>query len=133
MRRRRGQRDRPRFAGPLARGTPRVRWTLTTPSTTPTSASPSPRRFSDKDFDDFIDLVLPRWRRIDDAAVKERLFANHRRRTRIVVPLLKRLSSSKDDERAAVALLKRATGLDNGYDPSAKPDARDAAVAAWQT
>jgi len=51
---------------------------------------------------------------------------------KIVAPLVARVASAKDDDRAAAfALLQRATGLDHGYDPSAKPDARAAAVAAW--
>ncbi len=92
-------------------------------------------KLSDKDFADVLDLVLSRWRRVSDAAVKERLFAKTTAvGPRIVAPLVKRLASSKDEDRAAAfALLKRATGLDNGYDPSAKPEMRETAVAAWQT
>jgi hypothetical protein len=88
---------------------------------------------SDKDFADFLDLVLSRWRRIDDSGVKARLFAKTTAvGPRIVALLIKRLSSDKDEDRtAAFALLKHATGLDNGYDPAAKPEARDVAVAAW--
>src|SRR6185369_6305214 len=90
---------------------------------------------SDKDFADFLDLVMSRWRRNADAAVKERLLAKTTAvGPRIVAPLVKRLASDKDDDRAAAfALLKRATGLDNGFDPAAAEEARATAVAAWQT
>jgi hypothetical protein len=90
---------------------------------------------SDDDFDDFVDLVLSRWRRAASDDVKRRLFE---RATavgpRIVAPLILKLGSAKAPEReAAAALLKSATGLDNGYDPAASPDAREDAIAKWQT
>jgi len=90
---------------------------------------------SEKDFADFLDLVLSRWRRASDAAVKDRLFAKTTAvGPRIVAPLIERLSSAKDDDRAAAfALLKRATGLDFGFEASAKSDARATAVAAWSS
>jgi hypothetical protein len=118
----------------LARGTPRVRWTLTAAlddSDINFAVAPT---LGDKDFADFLDLVLSRWRRISDAAVKDRLFAKTTAvGPRIVPPLVKRLSSEKDEDRAAAfALLKRATGLDHGYDPAATPETRATAVAAWQ-
>jgi hypothetical protein len=86
-----------------------------------------------RDFEDFIDLVLSHWRRNSDPAARERLFA---RTTavgpRIAGPLVRRLSSAKDEERAAAfALLKHATGFDMGFDPASPPEARDAAAAKW--
>jgi hypothetical protein len=90
---------------------------------------------SPADFEDFLDLVLSRWRRAPDAAAKERLFANATAvGPRIVVPLIDRLASTKDAERAAAfALLRRATGLEHGYDPAAKTEAREEALARWQS
>jgi hypothetical protein len=90
---------------------------------------------SDGDFEDFIDLVLSRWRRAAADEGKERLFAGAVTvGSRIVPPLIDRLSSTKAAEReAAFALLKRATGLDHSYDPAAAPDAREDAVAKWQS
>jgi len=118
----------------LARGTTRVQWTVTAAlddSDINFAVAPT---LSEKDFADLLDLVLSRWRRISDAAVKERLFAKATAiGPRIVPQLVKRLASEKDEERAAAfALLKRATGLDHGYAPAATPDARATAVAAWQ-
>jgi hypothetical protein len=88
----------------------------------------------DSDFEDFLDLVLSRWRRAQTEAAKERLFAAAVGvGPRIVRPLIDRLSSTKDEERAAAfALLRRATGLDHGYQPGAGPDKREDAVARWQ-
>jgi hypothetical protein len=76
---------------------------------------------SDKDFEDFVDLVLSRRRRATDPAVKERLFAKATAvGPRIVVPLIRRLELSKEEEReSAAALLKHATGLDHGPAPAA--------------
>jgi hypothetical protein len=90
---------------------------------------------SPQDFEDFLDLVLSRWRRAADPAAKERLFAAATAvGPRIVVPLIDRLASTKDTERAAAfALLRRATGLDHGYDPSAGPEAREVSLACWQS
>jgi hypothetical protein len=87
------------------------------------------------DFDDFLDLVLSRWRRAADPAAKERLLASATAvGPRIVVPLIDRLASTKDTEReSAFALLRRATGLDHGYDPAAAPDARETSLARWQS
>lgn len=89
---------------------------------------------SDSDFDDFVDLVLSRWRRAASDASKERLFASTTAvGPRIVLPLIDRLSSTKEPERtAAIALLVRATGFDHGYAASALPDEREAAASRWQ-
>jgi hypothetical protein len=95
-------------------------------------AAPS---LSDADFDDFVDLVLSRWRRAATDEAKSRILT---RATavgpRLVLPLIDRLSSTKDPEReAAFALLRRATGLDHGYLPGAPRETRDDAVARWQS
>ena len=87
------------------------------------------------DFEDFLDLVLSRWRRIPETDAKERLLA---RATavgpRIVAPLILRLDSTKGAEReAAFTLLRRATGLDHGYLPAAGAGERETALAAWQS
>jgi hypothetical protein len=89
---------------------------------------------SDADFSDFVDLVLSRWRRAATEDGKERLFAGAVAvGPRIVLPLIDRLSSTKDAEReAAFALLRRATGQDLSYDPAAARDVREDAIARWQ-
>jgi hypothetical protein len=89
---------------------------------------------NEKDFGDFLDLVLSRWRRSSDPGVKDRLFAKATAvGPRIVAPSVDRLASDKDDVRAsAFALLQRATGLDHGYNPAAAPEAREKAVTAWR-
>lgn len=89
---------------------------------------------SDADFDDFIDLVLSRWRRVPGDEAKDRILARAATvGSRIVMPLIDRLASTKDPEReAAIALLRRATGLAHGYDAAAAQDVRDDAVARWQ-
>ena len=89
---------------------------------------------SDADFDDFVDLVLSRWRRLPDAAAKERVLAQATAvGPRVVLPLVNRLSSTKDFEReGAIVLLRRATGIDHGYEPAAAPDVREEGVARWQ-
>jgi hypothetical protein len=89
---------------------------------------------SDADFDDFVDLVLSRWRRAASDASKERILASATAvGPRIALPLIDRLSSTKESERtAALALLLRATGLDHGYAPAATPEDREIAATRWQ-
>lgn len=87
-----------------------------------------------QDFEDFLDIVLQRWRRSSDADVRRRLFE---RATaigpRIVEPLLRRLDSADADDRvAAHALLVHATGKDFRFDAAAGAGDREAAVLAWQ-
>lgn len=87
-----------------------------------------------QDFEDFLDLVLLRWRRTQDDGVRARLFE---RATavgpRIVEPLLFRLDAPEAEERAAAnALLRRATGRDFGFDAAASRELREAAVQEWQ-
>jgi hypothetical protein len=118
----------------LARGTPPAQWTVTAGSGDSDINFDAAATLSPKDFEDFLDLVLSRWRRSTDAAVKERLFAKTVAvGPKIVPPLVRRLASGKAEERtAAIALLERATGERIGYEPSASDDDRAAAVARWQ-
>jgi hypothetical protein len=90
---------------------------------------------TDKDFDDFVDLVLARWRRATDDGVKERLFDGATSvGPRIVERLLVRLDSPEYQRRlAAHALLVRATGQDFGWVAEAEPGDREPAVLQWQT
>ena len=91
-------------------------------------------KLAGKDLEDFIDLVLSRWRRATDDDVKRRLFDGATTAgPRIVEPLLVRLEASDPLRRAdAHALLKHATGLDFGFDPAGSAAARDAATVKWQ-
>jgi hypothetical protein len=117
----------------LSRRTRAVRWSLTAPfDDTDIDFELAPRLAKD-DFEDFIELVLSRWRRASDPHVKERLFTKATAvGPKIVDPLVRRLGSSVDVQRTgAFALLKRATGLDHGYDPTADVATRDAAALEW--
>jgi len=111
--------------------------TLDATSPAPTRALgefPAAAALSDEAFDEFVAALLRRWHGIGNASYRARLLAKTTAvGPRIVAPLVKRLSSSKAEDRvAASAMLKRATGLDHGYDPAAAPEARETAVAAWQ-
>jgi hypothetical protein len=88
-----------------------------------------------KDLDDVLDLVLSRWRRATDESVKARTFDGATSvGPRIVEPLLVRMDSPEYQKRvSAHELLKRATGLDFGWNPDADADAREEAVVKWQT
>jgi len=88
-----------------------------------------------KDLDDFVDMVLSRWRRATDDGVKSRIFDGATSvGPRIVEPLLVRMDCPEYQKRlSAHALLKRATGLDFGWNAEAEPDAREAAVVQWQS
>jgi hypothetical protein len=92
-------------------------------------------RLAGRDLEDFLDLVLARWRRASDDEVKRRLFDGATSvGPRIVEPLLVRLESPDAQRRAeAHALLRHATGLDFGFDPAGSAAARDAATVRWQT
>jgi len=88
-----------------------------------------------KDLEDFVDLVLSRWRRATDDGVKARIFDGAASvGPRIVEPLLVRMDSPEyQKRRSAHELLKRATGLDFGWTAEAEPDEREGAVVKWQT
>jgi hypothetical protein len=90
---------------------------------------------ADKDFEDFVDLVLNRWRKATDDGVKTRLFDGATSvGPRIVEPLLVRMDSPDYKKRqAAHELLRRATGLDFDWKAEAEPNAREDAVLRWQT
>ena len=87
-----------------------------------------------KDLGDFLDLVLARWRRATDAAVKTRLFDGATSAgPRIVEPLLVRMDSADVADRAAAhALLQHATDQDFGYVANAAADLREVSLALWQ-
>jgi hypothetical protein len=89
---------------------------------------------SGKDFEDFLDLVLLRWRRATDDGVRQRLFDGAAGvGPRIVEPLLVRMDSPDAADRAAAhALLRHATGLDFAFDPDADRAKREDAVMQWQ-
>jgi hypothetical protein len=91
-------------------------------------------KLTGKDLEDFLDLVLSRWRRAPDDEAKRRLFDGATTAgPRIVEPLLVRLEASDPQRRAdAHALLRHATGLDFGFDPAGSAAARDAATVKWQ-
>jgi hypothetical protein len=92
-------------------------------------------KLGDKDFADFLDLVLARWRRATDDAVKTRLFDGATSvGPRIVEPLLVRMDFRDAADRAAAhALLRRATGLDFAFVADAAAELREAALVKWQT
>src|SRR5262245_3486791 len=92
-------------------------------------------KLGDKDLADLLDLVLARWRRATDDAVKTRLFDGATSAgPRIVEPLLARMASDDPGARAAAhALLRHATGLDFGFVADAKPELREAALVKWQS
>lgn len=87
-----------------------------------------------RDFEDFIDLVLARWRRSADADVRGRLVDQTAAvGPRVLEPLLVRLDAAEPAVReASHAFLKTATGLDFGFDATAAPADRERAVVAWQ-
>ena len=91
-------------------------------------------KLGDKDLADFLDLVLSRWRRTTDEAVKTRLFDGATSAgPRIVEPLLVRMAGDDvADRTAAHALLRHATGQDFGFVADAAADMREAALALWQ-
>lgn len=117
----------------LARGTPRVRWTTTAEPDDADIRFAAASSLGERDFEDFVDLVLSRWRRSSDAAAKERILAKATAvGPRIVPSLVRRLSSDAGEVReAAIALLVRATGLDHGFDPAGAAEARAAGVGRW--
>jgi hypothetical protein len=88
-----------------------------------------------RDLEDFIDLVVTRWRRVDDS--KERLalaVGTTSAGPRIIEPLLKRLAAGQEDtRRAAASFLRHATGETFGFDASADSATRDTALANWET
>jgi len=92
-------------------------------------------KLGDKDFADFLDLVLARWRRATDEAVKTRLFDGATSvGTRIVEPLLVRMDFRDAADRASAhALLRHATGLDFAFVADATAELREAALVKWQT
>jgi hypothetical protein len=92
-------------------------------------------KLGDKDFEDFLDLVLARWRRATDDAVKTRLFDGATSvGPRIVEPLLVRMDSADVADRASAhALLRHATGLDLGFVADATVEVREAALVKWQS
>jgi hypothetical protein len=90
---------------------------------------------ADKDFEDFVDLVLARWRKTTDEGVKTRLFDGATSvGPRIVEPLLVRMDAPDYRKRqAAHELLRRATGQDFAWQAEAEPNVREDAVLRWQT
>jgi hypothetical protein len=88
-----------------------------------------------RDLDDFLDLVISQWRRAGDDDVRRRLYDGATTAgARIVEPLIVRLDGRDPDRRAAAfELLKRATGLDFGYDPDAAAEKREPALFRWQS
>ncbi len=86
------------------------------------------------DFESFIDLVLSRWRRVDDDAVRTRIA--HKTAEvgpRVVFPLLKRLGSTNTERRqSASEALHAVTGLIHGFDPLASAEEREPAVMKWE-
>ncbi len=86
-----------------------------------------------RDLEDFLDLVLTRWRREKDAAERGHLFDGATRAgPRIVEPLLKRLGSEDENvRRAAHALLRRATAKSFAFDPVSPVFSREAALERW--
>jgi hypothetical protein len=88
-----------------------------------------------RDLEDFLDLVLSRWRRSTDDGVRTRLFDGATSvGPRIVEPLLVRMDATDPETRAAAfELLQRAAGQDFGYLPNAPPEEREGAVVEWQT
>jgi hypothetical protein len=119
----------------LRRGTVPVRRGAVTKSGADDINFPVASKLGDKDLEDFLDLVLSRWRRATDDAVKARLLEGATSvGPRIVQPLLDRMVSADADARAgAHALLRHATGLDFGFVADAKPDVREPALAKWRT
>ena len=91
-------------------------------------------KLTGQDLEDFLDLVLSRWSRAADDALKARLLDGATAAgPRIVLPLLVRMDAADVAERgAAHALLRRATGLDFGWSADAPQAARDEASAKWQ-
>jgi hypothetical protein len=91
-------------------------------------------KLTGRDLEDFLEVVLSRWRRTKDEAVKKRLFDGATSAgPRIVEPLLVRLDFTDPPRRAAAhALLRHATGMDFGFNADASPAARDDAVMKWQ-
>jgi hypothetical protein len=91
-------------------------------------------KLTGRDLEDFVELVLGRWRRTTDEDVRRRLFDGATSAgPRIVEPLLVRLDWTDPARRAAAhALLRHATGLDFGYAADGPPEARDEAVMKWQ-
>ncbi|MCE9636677.1 MAG: terpene cyclase/mutase family protein [Planctomycetes bacterium] len=87
-----------------------------------------------KDFGDFIDLILLRWRRSTDEDVQKRLFDGATSvGPKIVEPLLMRMDSNDAESRAAAhALLRHATGQDHGFDPRADSVRREETLVKWQ-
>lgn len=87
-----------------------------------------------RDFEDFLDLALGRWRRSKDEDARARIFDGVTAiGPRIVEPLLRRLDATDADERSAAdALLRRATGREFGFDGAAAREAREDAAVRWQ-
>jgi hypothetical protein len=88
-----------------------------------------------QNLEDFLDLVLSRWRRAPDEEVRKRLFDGATSAgARIVEPLLVRMDSPDEDKRAAAhALLRHATGQDFGWAPGAPAAEREEAELLWQS
>ena len=118
----------------LARGTSRVRWTGTLGADDSDIRFDAAAALAPADFGNFIDLVLSRWRRATDPAVKDRLLAKTTAvGPKVVAPVVERLASDDAEVRgAAIALLRRATGLDHEFDAAGAADVRAAAVGRWK-
>ncbi len=91
-------------------------------------------RLRDKDLEDFVDLVVSRWPRAQTAAAREELrrgLASVGRK--IVPPLLRRMATGDDAERASAhALAAGVTGQSFAYDPAADAATRFDALVAWE-
>ncbi len=88
----------------------------------------------EKDFEDFVDLVVSRWNRTRDGAVRDELLGGMVRvGARIVPSLIKRMGAGDEMERAAAyAILVDATGLMLAYDPLQSAEQRMEDLVAWE-
>ena len=87
-----------------------------------------------KDLEDFVDLVVARWRRASGAAQRDTLRRGLARVGRsVVLPLLKRMATGDEDERrAAHSLVVDVTGQTFAYDAAAGTAARYDQLMAWE-
>jgi len=87
-----------------------------------------------KDLEDFVDLVVARWRRASGAAQRDTLRRGLARVGRsVVLPLLKRMATGDEDERrAAHSLVVDVTGQTFAYDAAADTAARYDQLMAWE-
>lgn len=119
----------------LARGTTQVKKGSITPVTGERSINfDVAQDLNADDFDDFIDLVLSRYRRTkDEDAQAHILIGVTEVGPRIVLPLLRRMDANDETRRrTAYTVLRHATGLDLPYDPAATGEERAQALTAWE-